>query len=78
MRNKTELFEQMSQHGRIGAWEVNLEKDTIYWLGMTREIHEVNKYFTPEISHAINFYKEGESRHKIKVLFECAMKNGES
>lgn len=70
------LMEQMGQQARIGAWEVNLINDSIYWSDMTKEIHEVPSDYLPELSTAINFYKEGDSRETIVSLVEKSIEDG--
>jgi two-component system, sensor histidine kinase and response regulator len=70
------LMEQMSQLARIGAWEVDLVNQKINWSDMTKEIHEVDKDYEPDLDTAINFYKEGESRNKIEKLIEKSMSAG--
>ncbi|MEI8641007.1 histidine kinase dimerization/phospho-acceptor domain-containing protein [Pseudoalteromonas sp. Hal099] len=68
----------MSKQGQIGAWEINLENQTMYWSDEVKVIHEVPDGFEPSIDTAINFYKPGEHRDKISTLFECAVTLGES
>ena len=70
------LMEQMAQDARIGVWEVDLLNNNIYWSSMTKEIHEVPNDYQPELSKAITFYKEGESRNKVKDLVEKSIENG--
>ncbi|NIJ52963.1 PAS domain-containing protein [Dyadobacter arcticus] len=40
---------------------------------MTRDIHEVEDGFVPNLKAAIDFYKEGESKNKIVTAFEQAV-----
>ena len=61
---------------RIGTWEVNLINNTVRWSRMTKEIHEVNKDYEPELATAINFYKEGISRENILNAVTTAIKDG--
>jgi len=70
------LLEQMGQQARIGAWEVDLNTNAIYWSSMTKEIHEVASDYQPDLSTAINFYKEGESRDTIQQLVNECIENG--
>lgn len=58
---------------RIGSWEVDLVYKTFFWSKVTKEIHEVNDGFTPSLESAINFYKEGYSRDKIKEVLDNAI-----
>ena len=42
-----DILEKISQTARIGAWEVNLQNNYIYWSNMTRQIHEVADNYQP-------------------------------
>jgi signal transduction histidine kinase/ActR/RegA family two-component response regulator len=70
------LLESMSQLARIGAWELNPEKNTLYWSLMTKEIHEVSDNFQPEVTTAIKFYKEGQSRDLISKAVTLGIEQG--
>ncbi|MGJ8692288.1 MAG: response regulator [Thalassotalea sp.] len=70
------LMEKMSTQARIGAWEVDLITEEIIWSAMTKEIHQVPDDYVPELSTAINFYKEGASREKIIELVNKAIEKG--
>ncbi len=74
--DQQQLMEQMSQLARIGAWEVDLISQTINWSNMTKNIHEVDQGYKPDLATAMNFYKEGESRERIKVLVEKSISDG--
>ncbi|UTF59882.1 PAS domain S-box protein [Gilvimarinus sp. DA14] len=76
LNRQSRLLNAMSELGKIGAWEVDLEKGRIYWSQMTKKIHEVAEDFTPDLATGINFYKEGEHRQKITSLVEQAIENG--
>ena len=71
------LLMSMSQQARIGAWEVDLVSGEVYWSEMTKQIHEVDPDFVPNMETAINFYKEGESRDRIAEVVENAIATGE-
>lgn len=76
LERQQELMLSMSQQGRIGAWEVDLVNEKIYWSDMTKVIHEVDSDFEPNLETAINFYKEGVSRDTINKAVENAINNG--
>ena len=78
LARQRQLLEQMSQQGRIGAWEVDLVKNKIYWSDMTRTIHEVSEDYEPDMDTAINFYKEGESRDRISQAVELGIEKGQA
>ncbi len=71
-----ETLEETNKLAKVGAWEVNMSKQTILWSEITREIHEVPGDFQPNLAKAIDFYKEGESRNKIQMALKVAMEMG--
>ena len=68
----------MSKQGQIGAWEINLNTNAVYWSDEVKAIHDVPSDYEPEITTAINFYKSGEHRQIIETLFEKAITTGQS
>lgn len=76
LKKQQGLLESMSSQARIGAWEVDLVKNTIYWSPMTKIIHGVPENFEPNLEGAINFYKEGYSRNRIGELVNAAIESG--
>jgi signal transduction histidine kinase/CheY-like chemotaxis protein len=77
LNRQQKLFEAMSLQGRIGAWELDLVKNTVYWSSMTKIIHEVPDDFVPSIEKGIFFYKEGYSRDRISAVIDICIKTGE-
>lgn len=71
-----DILEKISQTARIGAWEVNLQNNYIYWSNMTRQIHEVADNYQPKLDNAMAFYKEGVSRDTIVNSVEIAIEQG--
>ncbi|ANW95780.1 hybrid sensor histidine kinase/response regulator [Wenyingzhuangia fucanilytica] len=72
------LLEETNKVSRIGGWEVNLITNKVHWTNMTREIHEVDDDFEPNVETGINFYKEGISREIISKAIEEAITQGKS
>ena len=72
------LLEVMSKQARIGTWELNIKTSELFWSQMTKEIHEVDEGFTPQLDQAIHFYKEGPSRDNIEAMVERAVTQGKS
>ncbi|QPG06354.1 response regulator [Salinimonas marina] len=68
---------EMEELANIGAWEVNLETDTLYWSAQTKKIHEVPPDYEPELETAINFYHEGADREEIAGVVQRAIEFGE-
>lgn len=71
-----ELLHKAEAVARIGGWEVDLQKGSVYWTKTTKDIHEVPEDYEPELSQGINFYKEGEHREKITKLVGEAIEKG--
>ena len=70
-----ELYKRGHNVAMIGSWKVDLVKDVIVWSSMTRQIHEVDSDYVPDLETAINFYKKGEHRERIvEVVAECIEK----
>jgi PAS domain S-box-containing protein len=63
---------------RIGGWEYTIADGKIVWSEITREIHEVPEEYEPDLVTALNFYKEGSNRNKIRTAIEAAINTGES
>jgi len=77
LKKQQSLLESMSSQARIGAWEVDLVKNSIYWSPMTKIIHNVPDDYEPDLETAIQFYKEGYSRDRIGELVKQAIERGE-
>ncbi|WP_430462182.1 PAS domain-containing protein [Thalassolituus sp. LLYu03] len=77
MRQQQNLLQRMSEMGRIGVWDLNLETNELYWSSMTRRIHEVPDDYVPDVTTAISFYKEGASRERIGELVKAGVEQGE-
>ncbi|MDX1641568.1 MAG: PAS domain S-box protein, partial [Balneolaceae bacterium] len=75
-RKLKELLEDAQQLARIGAWEVDLVNDDLYWSPITKQIHEVPPDFIPDLETGVNFYKEGESRETIRKAVNEAIEHG--
>jgi len=73
-----ELLIKAQRVARIGAWEVDLFSDRVYWTQITKEIHEVPQNYVPSLDTGINFYKKGEYRDKITRLVSEAISDGTS
>ncbi|MBC6109132.1 PAS domain S-box protein [Pedobacter fastidiosus] len=76
LKHTKDVLEQTNTVARVGGWELDLVKNKLYWTAMTKQIHEVEPDYVPELATAINFYKEGESRIKIKEAIDSSIQNG--
>ncbi|QWX83374.1 PAS domain-containing protein [Cellulophaga sp. HaHaR_3_176] len=75
-KKKEELLLKVESVSNIGAWEVDILTNNIFWTDTTKKIHEVPLSYTPTLEGGINFYKEGENRTKITNIVTEAMSNG--
>jgi PAS domain S-box-containing protein len=56
----------------VGSWELDLLRNQLFWSDSVRKIHEVPMDYQPQLDTAIDFYKTGYSRDKIReVVSEC-------
>jgi|GEM_PF-1854997 len=61
------LLVETGQLARVGGWEVDLLNDTLTWSQVTRELHEVDDDFTPDLETALSFYSEGKKELQAKI-----------
>jgi PAS domain S-box-containing protein len=73
-----EMLERTNRVARVGGWEFDLQKQTLYWTSVTKEIHGVPADYVPDLVSALDFYKIGESRDKITEAINKAVTNGEA
>ncbi len=72
-----ELLEETGKMAKVGGWEIDLTTNKVHWTAGTREIHEVDDNYQPEMESGINFYKEGKSREVIQKLVNEAIETGQ-
>ncbi|MFQ3231077.1 ATP-binding protein [Reinekea sp.] len=70
------MIDTMGSHARVGAWEVDLVKNTVYWSAVTKQIHEVSDHFKTPIEQAFSFFKPGESKATMAKAIENAINQG--
>ncbi|MDN3665483.1 PAS domain S-box protein [Algibacter miyuki] len=72
------ILDKTNEIARIGTWDIDLIKGTIFWSKVVFEIHEVPENYEPDLETAIAFFKEGESRDAIEEAVKRAMELGTS
>ncbi|TVR78320.1 MAG: PAS domain S-box protein [Chitinophagaceae bacterium] len=70
-KNMQNLLDNANKLARIGSWEVDLVKNTVYWSDITRQIHEVDDDFVPDTTNTIGFYKENYQKTINKIFTDC-------
>ncbi|MEP6683209.1 MAG: PAS domain S-box protein [Parafilimonas sp.] len=70
-----DLLEKTNRLARIGSWEIDVIKGTVFWSDITKEIREVDPDFIPDLSMGIQLFKEGDHRDTIsKRVRDCKEK----
>ncbi|SDK62761.1 PAS domain S-box-containing protein [Catalinimonas alkaloidigena] len=72
-----ELLQKVNQVAQIGTWEVDLAKNEPVWSQVTKEIHEVDENFQPDLSTALAFYPAGVHRETITRAVHQAIQEGQ-
>ena len=72
-----ELNTQAGALTKIGFWEVDLEKNTVFWSKMVHQLHETDSNsFIPDFETSFNFYRE-DFRALVYGSFEESINTGE-
>ncbi|WP_155854985.1 PAS domain-containing sensor histidine kinase [Cellulophaga baltica] len=77
-RRERELLKKAEQVAQIGAWELDLISNRLFWTDITRIIHEVPEDYVPTLEKGINFYKAGYFRDTITSIVSGSIANGDS
>lgn len=64
------LLKATNELAKIGNWEVNIKKGSVYWSSITRKIHEAEDSFKPSLEKAIDFYKPGHGKETLVKTIE--------
>ncbi|MEO2279589.1 GAF domain-containing hybrid sensor histidine kinase/response regulator [Pseudoalteromonas pernae] len=75
LRLQHQSLNAMSEMAKIGAWEVDLTKNTLYWSQQTKALHEVEQSYVPSLTAALSFYPEDE-RTRIESYIQAAVEDG--
>ncbi len=68
---------QAYQLANIGHWELDVENRELHWSEEIKRLHEVDLDYTPNLERALEFYKEGEYRKKVRSAVNRAIEEGE-
>ncbi len=75
-KNLEEILTKSNKLARIGSWEININKGTVYWSDITKEIREVEPDFVPTLEAGISKFKEGFHRNTIQKRVEDCIAHG--
>lgn len=70
-----DLLKNASELAKIGSWEVDLVKNSVYWSDITKKIREVEPDFEPDLDTGISYFKEGDREIIASRVKEC-IENG--
>jgi CheY-like chemotaxis protein len=70
------LLKKAQEMARLGGWELDLASQKLTWTDITKQIHEVDQDYEPDLNRAINFYREGISRKTIEEAVNAAINDG--
>jgi signal transduction histidine kinase/ActR/RegA family two-component response regulator len=76
LARQQELLEQMGQLAGVGAWQLDLINEKLFWSKVTKKIHEVDDDYQPDLATSLQFYKEGENQKRITTLVTKVVKQG--
>jgi diguanylate cyclase (GGDEF)-like protein/PAS domain S-box-containing protein len=71
------ILERVSNLSGVGAWEVDIKTQQVFWSQETKRIHGVSERYEPTIKEGINFYAP-EARPIISAAVENGMTTGQS
>src|SRR5690606_4423894 len=70
-----QLLENTSRLAKVGSWEIDVLKNTVYWSDITKEIREASPDYKPTLHKSISGVVEGD-RDIIKNRVEQCKKDG--
>ena len=70
------LLDKSNRLARIGSWEIDVVKETVFWSDITKEIREVDKDYIPNLSTGIGFFTEGINKEIISQRVQQCIDNG--
>jgi PAS domain S-box-containing protein len=77
LKRTQQMLEQTNKVARIGAWEIDVINQQVYWSTVTKIIHGVPDNYQPVFAEAIDFYST-EHRSIIESAVEVALEQGTS
>ncbi|WP_343670279.1 response regulator [Chitinophaga sp.] len=76
LKRSTDMLERTNKVARIGAWEVDMRSNAVFWSDVTREILEVEVTDAATFSNGMRFYKEGENRRRLQAALAETIATG--
>ncbi|WP_445719232.1 PAS domain S-box protein [Flavobacterium sp.] len=75
-RKLRELNRQVSEIAKIGSWEIDIVKKTLFWSEIVHELHDTNSQsFVPDLKISLNFFRK-DFRQMVKSKIKNSIKTG--
>lgn len=69
-------LQKANQLARIGGWEIDCVRRSVYWSPVTREIYEVPDTFIPGVNNWLSFCREGADRDYMDEVMANTVATG--
>jgi len=76
LKRTTQMLEQTNQVARVGGWEFDVVKNTLYWSSVTKEIHGVGPDYEPSLASGLDFYEDADARERRDKALHLAITEG--
>ncbi len=76
MKQAVSFLEEINMIANVGGWEMDFSRNDLYWTNGTKRIQDLHADYKPDFDSALQFYKEGENRDRLKMLVRRAIKEG--
>ncbi|MCL6260617.1 PAS domain S-box protein [Aquiflexum sp. TKW24L] len=70
------LLDDSSKLAKVGSWEIDVARNTVYWSDTTKEIREVEPDFSPTLSKGMSGFVEGHDQDTIRQRVRDCIQNG--
>ena len=77
LRRSEALLNATGHLARVGGWELDIDTGTLSWTAITRELHEVDDDYQPDVNTALDFYHP-DDRKALSEAVERALEAGVS
>ncbi len=77
-KNLQILLDKTNKLARVGNWEIDVLKGTVYWSSITKEIREAEPDFVPSLDYGMQMFKKDSHRKIITKRVKDAIDKGQS
>ncbi|RCH56131.1 hypothetical protein DJ568_05130 [Mucilaginibacter hurinus] len=77
LKKTKDLLNKTNLSVRLGGWEIDVVTGKVAWTRVTKQIYEVPLDYEPRLETRLEFYKEGDSREKIREAVDKAIITGQ-